>query len=353
LNLYLIKIVKSIGSYGDMMIKKNQHHQLPSDIKRIRMIKSHATSNPHYGKHPNDRSLNELFDAGVFFVDKPAGPTCHQIDAWIKDMLHKSKVGHAGTLDPNVTGVLPIGVGRATRGLHIISQTGKEYIGLMKFHKSISEKKIRDTLKKFEGKIDQLPPVRSAVKRVRRKRMIYYLDFLEMKGTDVLFRVGCEAGTYVRTLCVDIGKKLGCKAHLAELRRTRVGKITVDNLCTLHEMKDGYLFWTEDGNQDPLKQIVHPIESLVSFIPHIVIRDSAVDAICHGANLAIPGVVELDSNIQRNDLVAVMTLKEEVVGVGKAISSTEIIIEKDRGVCVNVEQVYMKKGTYPPIWKKH
>jgi H/ACA ribonucleoprotein complex subunit 4 len=326
---------------------------LPSNIKRERLIKSQVTTDTHYGKNPSDRSIKELFDAGVFFVDKPSGPTCHQIDSWVKQMFGITKVGHAGTLDPNVTGVLPIGIGRAARGLHVLSQTGKEYVALMKLHSPVSEKKITETLYSFVGVIEQIPPVRSAVKRVRRKRRIYYIEFLEMEGTHVLFRVGCEAGTYIRTLCVDIGKKLKIKAHLESLRRTRVGNITVDDLCTLHDMKDGFIFWKEEDDKDIFKTILHPIESLFLFIPHVVIRDSAVDAICHGADLAIPGVVELDSGINRNDTVAVMTLKDEVVGFGRSTCSTEEMIEKDVGVCVSIEQVYMKKGTYPSIWKKH
>ena len=140
----------------------NQNMQLPADIMRKRLIKTHVSTNAHYGKPPSERSLDELMDAGIFFLDKPAGPTCHQIDAWIRDMLCLSKVGHAGTLDPNVTGVLPIGIGRATRCLHILSQTGKEYIAVMKLHKSFPEKQIRNVLNQFVGTIDQLPPVRSA-----------------------------------------------------------------------------------------------------------------------------------------------------------------------------------------------
>jgi len=339
---------------GDnMSIKDQDIGKLPSNMKRDRLIKSQVTTDPHYGKYPSDRSIQELFDAGVFFIDKPAGPTCHQIDSWVKQMLDVSKVGHAGTLDPNVTGVLPIGVGRAARGLHVLSQTGKEYVALMKLHRPVSEKKVRSVLDSFVGVIEQLPPVRSAVKRVKRKRRIYYLEFLEMEESYVLFRVGCQAGTYIRTLCVDVGRKLKIKAHLESLRRTRVGNIMVDDLCTLHDMKDGYIFWKDDGDDEVFKTILHPIESLFSFIPHVVVRDSAVDAICHGADLAIPGVVELDSGIRRNDAVAVMTLKGEVVGFGRSTCSTEEMIEKDVGMCVSIDQVYMKKGTYPSIWKKH
>lgn len=332
---------------------KNEKSVLPLDVSRKRLIKSHVETNPHFGKSPESRSLEELLDAGVLLVDKPSGPTCHQIDAWVRDMLHIQKVGHAGTLDPKVTGVLPLGIGRATRGLHVLSSTGKEYVAVMKLHKDVSEKKIKQALKDYVGTIEQLPPVRSAVKRVRRKRNIYYIHFLEMNDRDVLFRVGCQAGTYVRTLCVDLGRKLGCKAHMAKLRRTRVGKIYEDRLITLHDVKDAYSFWKEDEDKDEFCKILHPIEILFSSIPKIVVRDSAVDAICHGAELAVPGVVEIDTGIRENDPVAIMTLKNEVVAYGKAACSTEYVINKDHGVCAIVDQVFMKKGTYPSIWKKH
>ena len=332
---------------------KNKENLLPSDVPRKRLIKTHVKTNPHYGKSPKDRTLEELFEAGVLLVDKPSGPTCHQIDAWVRDMLNISKVGHAGTLDPKVTGVLPLGIGKATRGLHVLSSTGKEYIAVMKLHNDVSEEKVKQVLKEFIGTIEQLPPVRSAVKRVRRKRNIYYIKFLEKKDRDVLFKVGCQAGTYVRTLCVDLGKRLGCKAHMAKLRRTRVGNIYEDNLTTLHDVKDAYEFWKEDKDYEEFFTLLYPIEILFNAIPKIIVRDSAVDALCHGADLAIPGVVELDTKIEKNDPVAIMTLKKEVVAFGKAICSTENIINKDHGVCASVDQVFMKKGTYPSIWKKH
>ena len=158
-------------------------------------------------------------------LDKPSGPTSHQVDAWLKEILEVDKVGHGGTLDPNATGVLPIAVGDATRALQVLLSAGKEYIGVMKLHKSTDRNKLLDVCNSFVGNISQIPPVRSAVKRVRRKRRIYYLEVIQIKDREVLFRVGCEAGTYVRTLCVDIGRKLRCGANLAELRRTRVGNL--------------------------------------------------------------------------------------------------------------------------------
>jgi H/ACA ribonucleoprotein complex subunit 4 len=223
--------------------------------------------------------------------------------------------------------------------------------GLCRFF-YLQESKILDVCNSFVGYIPQIPPVRSAVKRVRRKRRIYYLEVIQIKEREVLFRVGCEAGTYVRTLCVDIGRKLRCGAHLAELRRTRVGNLREEDSVILHDVKDAYVFWNEEGDEEEFRSKIFPMERLLDHLPKIVIRDSAVDALCHGASLAIPGVVEIDTDIKKRDMVAVLTLKGEGVALVNALLSTEDIIQKDTGMCANIERVLMNKGTYPSIWKK-
>ena len=326
--------------------------ELPSEKKRKRLIKVSVETDPYHGKHPGKKTVSELLQNSIIILDKPSGPTAHQVDSWVRKIFSIEKVGHAGTLDPKVTGILPLGIGQATKALSILSEAGKEYVGVMKLHKTVPQKKIESVFKEFTGTITQLPPVRSAVKRVKRNRQIYYLHLLEQNDTEVLFRVGCEAGTYVRTLCVDIGKKLGIGAHLAELRRTRVGQFTEQDLVTLHDVKDAFIFYTE-GNPEELKKVLQPVERVFDFLPKIILRDSAIDAICHGATLAVPGVVEVDTDISKNDVIALFSIKQEIIAIGKALMSTEEIIEKDTGVCVNPEKVFMKKKTYPSIWKKH
>ena len=330
----------------------NKKHILPCDKKRKHLIKTKAKTNPNYGKKPSDRSVEELLNNGLINLDKPEGPTSHQVDSWIREILGVKKVGHGGTLDPNATGVLPIGVGNATNALQVLLLAGKEYVGIMKLHKDGDEKQIIEICKGFVGQVSQIPPVRSAVKRVRRERMIYYFDVIEIQSRDVLFRVGCESGTYVRTLCVDIGKKLKSGAHLAELRRTRVGNLNEKDAVNLQDLKDAFIFWKEEKNEDYIRKTILPIESMFDHIPKLVIRDSAVNALCNGANLAIPGIVELDSDIQKGDIVAVFTLKGEVVAIVKSIMSTEEIVQKNKGICAEIERVFMKKGTYPSTWKK-
>ncbi|RLF52924.1 MAG: RNA-guided pseudouridylation complex pseudouridine synthase subunit Cbf5 [Thermoplasmata archaeon] len=325
---------------------------LPSCKKRQRLVRAFGKTNPLYGKKPEDRSVEELLEMGMINLDKPSGPTSHQVVSWVREILSAKNVGHGGTLDPRVTGVLPVAINRGTKLLKVLLTAGKEYVGIMRLHREVSEDILRAVFEKFVGEIYQVPPVKSAVKRARRKRRIYYLDIIEIEGRDVLFRVGCEAGTYIRRLCVDIGKKLGVGAHMQELRRTRVGTLSEEESVTLHDLKDAYELWREDGYEEEIRRCIKPIERMLDHLPKIVVRDSAVDALCRGASLTLPGVLEVDSGIKKGDVVAVMTLKGEAVMIGKANMSTEEMLIRDTGVCVIPERVVMERGTYPPMWKK-
>lgn len=325
---------------------------LPSLKQRKRLIKVTAKTNAHYGKAPGERTVRELLYNGFINLDKPAGPTSHQVVAWVKEILEIEKAGHGGTLDPAVTGVLPVALGDAARALQVLLVAGKEYVALMKIHKHVEEKKIREVCKSFVGEISQMPPLRSAVKRVQRTRKVYYLDVLEVHNTEVLFRVGCEAGTYIRTLCVDIGKKLECGAQLADLRRIRVGTISEETAITLQDLKDAFIFWKEDGDETDLRKMILSMEQLLEVVPKIVVRDSTVDALCHGANLAVPGVVEIDDEIKKGEIAAVLSLKGEGIALVKMEIPSQEVIEKDTGICASLERVLMNKGTYPSIWKK-
>lgn len=334
------------------MLNMNTKHKLPFDKKRKRIVLRKSKTNPNYGKNPEKRSVDELLTSSWINLDKPGGPTSHQVDSWVKKVLKKDKIGHSGTLDPKATGILPIGVGDATKILQFLLPAGKEYIALMKLHKDTSEKDIKRVCKKFVGEITQLPPVRSAVKRRKRKRHIYYIEVLQIKKRDVLLKVGCESGTYIRTLVVDIGRKLNTKAHLEKLRRTRVGGISEKDSIYLQDLLDAFVFYEKDGDESFLKDILKPVENLLDFLPKIIISDSAVDALCHGANLMIPGVIEVDSGLKKNDIALVKTLKGEAVSVVKMLFATEDIVRKKKGECAKLQKVIMKKDTYPSVWKK-
>lgn len=301
-----------------------------------------------YGKTPEERTVEELIEKGLIVLDKPMGPTSHEIVAWMKKILNIKKAGHSGTLDPHVTGVLPVATQKATRVLKLMLESDKEYICAMRLHKPISEKRLREICKEFTGKIYQKPPVKSAVKRKLRIREVKNIEILEIEEKDVLMRINCEAGTYIRKLCYDIGEALGIGANMADLRRTRVGHLGEENLVTLHELLDAYIFWKDEGMESEIRRCVHPIEEGIN-IPKVWIKDTAVDAICHGARLMTVGVEKCEE-IQANQRVAVMTLKNELVALGKAAMSCREMLEKE-GVAVVTETVIMERDTYPKIWK--
>ena len=250
-----------------------------------------------------------------------------------------------------MTGVLPITLGDATKVVQALLLSGKEYVCVMKLHGDVPEDRVRKVLKEFEDIIYQRPPLRASVKRQLRTRRIYYLDFLEMDGRNVLFKVGCEGGTYIRKLCFDVGEVLGSGAHMQELRRTRAGPFVENDVVTLHDVAYQFQRWQEQKDESVLKSFIQPMEHALALTPKVYIRDSAVDAVCHGASLTAPGVLSLDSGIDEGPVVAVMSLKGEVVALAKAAAGSDDILGMDHGIVARVERVLMPRGTYPKCWK--
>ena len=321
-------------------------------MKTNLITKSKSITNPEYGCKPEDREISDYISKGVINLDKPSGPTSHEVDSWVKRILKLDKTGHGGTLDPKVTGVLPVGLADATRAIQLLLTAPKEYVCLLTFHSDVPESEIRRVFEEFTGKIFQLPPVKSAVKRELRTRNVYYSTIYEIKGRDVLFRIGCEAGTYVRTYCHNIGEALGVGAHMAELRRTQVGSFRErENLVTLQDVTDAYHFWIEDGDESYLREAIMPMERAADYLPKVIIKDSAVDAICHGADLASGGIAYISDDIKRGDIVAIETLKGELVGAGNSLFFADEILEAEGGFVVNTSKVFMKPDIYPRLWK--
>jgi H/ACA ribonucleoprotein complex subunit 4 len=252
-----------------------------------------------------------------------------------------------------VTGVLPITLEESRKIVQALLYSGKEYICVMKLHGDVDQDKVKAVLKEFEDTIYQRPPLRASVKRQLRTRKIYYLNFLEMEGRNVLFKVGCEGGTYIRKLCYDIGEVLGCGAHMQELRRTRAGPFVENNsgFVTLHDVAYWFAEWQEQKDNEILKKIIQPMENSLILVPKIYIRDSAVDAICHGANLTAPGVLSLETEIEKDSMVAIFTLKGEAVALAKALVSTKEILNMEHGMVAQTKRVLMPRGTYPKCWK--
>ncbi len=307
-----------------------------------------AKTSEKYGCLPENRPADELISYGVVNLDKPRGPTSHQAVDYLKKILGISKAGHSGTLDPNVTGVLPVATGRATRIVQAILPAGKEYVALMHVHKSADEQKIRDVCQGFVGKIKQLPPVKSSIKRQERFRNVYCLEILEFGGNDVLFRVGTQAGTYIRKLIHDIGVALGTGAHMQELRRTRAGPFEESTALTLQEVADAMHYYNE-GNEAPLRKAIMPMETAVSHLPKAWVLDTTVDTLCHGASLKVPGIARIEKRVKKGDAIAVMTLKNELVCLAAASMDATDVTEKRRGMAAVTAKVFMKCRTYPKV----
>ncbi len=322
------------------------------EIGREVLVKKDAETSPDFGKRPEERKVEELVDYGLINLNKPSGPTSHQVVDYVKKILEIDKAGHSGTLDPKVTGVLLIATGRATRIVQFLLTAGKEYVCLMRLHKPVDEDKVREEANKYVGEIEQMPPVRSAVKRQKRMRKIYYFELLEVEAQDILFRIGCQAGTYVRKFVHDFGLRLGTKAHMAELVRTRVATCSYEDWHSLHDLKDAYTLWKE-GDDKQLKDIMSPMERAISHIPKVWITDTTVDTLCHGASLSVPGIAKLHSGIMNDDFVAVMTLKDELVCMGQAVMNSEQMMENEKGLAVKNWKVFMRPDTYPKFVKKN
>ena len=304
-----------------------------------------SDTNPKEGCNPSTRSVEEIIDYGIVNINKQQGPTSHQITDYVKKILNLKKAGHSGTLDPNVTGSLVIALGRSTRIIQNLLKSGKEYVCLMRIHKKVKKEELKKVILSFTGNITQLPPLKSSIKRRKRKREIYYLTIPEIKEQHVLFKVGCEAGTYIRKLCHDIGQKLTTGAHMVQLVRTRVGPFSDKTWTSLHELKDSFENYKENKNS-AIKKIILPVEEAVKHLPKIWVLDSTINSLCHGANLALPGVSKLESHIEYNDVVAVLSLKDELICTGNAKMNSKEIKKSKKGIVLENEKVFMKRDTY-------
>jgi len=310
-------------------------------------------ADPEHGWDPRARPLEVMLDYGLIALDKPRGPTSHEVVAWVRKMLGVDRAGHSGTLDPPVSGLLPIGLGQGTKALSLLLLFPKEYKGVMRVHSSVPTKQLKAVVAEFTGEIFQRPPQRSSVSRQVRSRTIYELDIEETKGNLHLFRCLCESGTYIRKLAYDIGEVLGVGATMVELRRTLVGPLKEsDGFVTMHQLSDA-VFRLRSGDESALRELIKPIEDSLGATKKIVIRDSAVDAICHGARLGVPGVLSVSAGISKGDILVLVSAKGELVAIGNAMLSTEEMTSLKKGLACSTDRVIMKQGTYPKMWKSH
>ena len=305
-----------------------------------------------YGTYYDQRTLEQLLNYGIIILDKPPGPTSHETVAWTKRILKLPKIGHSGTLDPQVSGVLPLGLGEATKALGVLLYGPKEYHALGRVHSLPSKEKLQETMGMFKGEIFQKPPQRSAVVRQTRTRTIYEFELLEQKERLLLTRILCEAGTYIRKLYYDLGEILGPGATMIELRRTRVDQFReTDGLVTLHELANAFALWEEKKDDAKLMKMIKPVEYALSELKAVVIRDSAVDAMCHGAQLAIPGILQISPNLKKGDVVGIYTQKGEAVALAESKMDAGEIQDATKGYAFETRRIIMAPNTYPKKWR--
>lgn len=314
------------------------------------LFKSKDKTNSRYGKRPEDRNLEELLQKGIVNIDKPRGPTSHEVTSWVKKILGISKAGHSGTLDPNVSGVLPVTLGKATKLVKLLMTSNKEYVCTMHLQKDVDKKDLMRILKEYEGNLYQKPPVKSAVKRRVRTRKVHYIDPIEIQSRDILMRVGCDAGTYIRKLCYDMGLSLGCGATMEELRRTKTGIFTEDSTILLQDLLDASIVSKEEKNEEILKKLIVPYETVLDPLKKIWVKDTAVEALCQGAMLTVPGVSKLNRDIKKGDTVAIMTLKNEAISISDVEMTSEEIMLKEQDIVAKPTTVLMEPGIYPRTW---
>ncbi|MEM3267236.1 MAG: RNA-guided pseudouridylation complex pseudouridine synthase subunit Cbf5 [Conexivisphaerales archaeon] len=304
-----------------------------------------------YGYFPDKRPINLLMKYGFIPLDKPAGQQSHQVVFWVKKILGVESAGHSGTLDPLATGLLPIAINDATKALTTLLLGPKEYLTVMRLHSPVAQEELEYVVSEFTGEIYQKPPQRSSVRKVTRIRKIYQIEIMERKGNLVLLRVLCQAGTYVRKLIYDIGEVLGVGATMIELRRTRVCNIEErQGLVRLHDLALAAKVFKEEGREEGLRENIWPIEAALSHLKAIVAKDSAVDSVCHGAALAVPGVARASKDIAKGDTVAIYTQKAEIVAIGECLMDIDELKEADKGLVVKPSRVIMPAGTYPKQW---
>jgi H/ACA ribonucleoprotein complex subunit 4 len=230
-----------------------------------------------------EKPIKELLDFSIINIDKPAGPTSFGVDEFINKSLEINKSSHAGTLDPAVTGVLPVLLGRACKLLGYFMGHNKTYVGIMRLHEDIDDKKIENEMKKFVGKIKQTPPVKSRVKREERERQVYKWEILERDGKDVLFEVECEAGTYIRKLCSDLGEKIG-GAHMLELRRIKASIFEEKESWNLYDFDKAVTAWKK-GDGRELRKILIPAEIISKVLPVVQVQEESLKRLWNGSPL--------------------------------------------------------------------
>ncbi|KAI5191774.1 H/ACA ribonucleoprotein complex subunit 4 [Nematocida minor] len=304
------------------------------------------------GYSPHERPLDVYLEYGIINLDKPCNPSSHEVVSWIKSILRCERTGHSGTLDPMVSGCLPVCLNKATRVAKCQQDAGKEYIAVVKFEKDVTKQQFIDAMNLYVGPLLQRPPEQCAVKRnlrIRKVHEVEYLDFDEKKQLG-MFRVACEAGTYIRSLCTHLGLHLGVKSEMVDLRRSRSGVVTESNLVTMHDVLDAKYLYDQKRDESYLRAIVQPLESLLVAYPRIIIKDSCINSICYGGQLTAKGILRY-GDFNHKDTVLLVSPKGEAVALGVALVTSPQLSMMEHGIVCRTKKVIMSKDTYQRQWK--
>lgn len=246
---------------------------------------------------------------GFINIDKPIGPTSFSVTKFIQKELGIKKASHLGTLDPKVTGVLPIALERACKLSGFLIHHDKTYVGILHTHKEQNIDYLQKLIdENFVGKITQIPPHKSAVKRAPRLREVYQWELLESSSNnkDFLFITKVEGGTYIRKLCSDLGEKIG-GAHMDELRRIKAGIFDENKIYSLYEFQDALKEY-KNGNEERLLSMLQSVEEIVEKNFRIIyVKESSVKNLKTGKKIKAEDIINLEefNKIEENSLFGV------------------------------------------------
>jgi H/ACA ribonucleoprotein complex subunit 4 len=296
--------------------------------------------------------VQDRLHRGTFLlIDKPRGPSSHQVTAWARDLLGLTTAGHAGTLDPNVSGLLWVGVGPALKLIPLVLEFPKRYVAAVAFHASVPRRELDRVVREFTGPIYQTPPVRSAVKRERRVRTIHRLTVVEVNGSEALLDVVADSGTYIRTLAVDLGEALGTGGNLEELRRVSTGPFDEAGAVPLTTLADAAAL-AREGDAAPLLELLHPLEEVWREFPTVVVKDGAASAVAHGAGLARGGILALPRPFPKGARVALVTRTNTLIATGVAQHDSREIGSVRHGWVIDETKVFVDPAQYPAQWHR-
>ena len=309
-----------------------------------------AVTDDAIGTYPDQKTIEQRLESGFFLLDKGAGPTSHQVAAWVRDMLELPRLGHGGTLDPFATGVLPLMSGKAMRLTKQILEHDKTYIAVFQFKNDVEQDALDAVMQQLTGRIYNVPPEISAVRVQVRTRKIHDFSLLDQSSKRIVARIRCEAGTYIRTMARDMGLFLDQPVELKELRREDSGRFTLKDCVQLHEIADAVWLWKECNEGEALLRMLHPTEKLLAGLARIVVKDSAVAALAHGAPLLRPGIVSIPSDLTSGQNVLVTSMKGEAVCFVKVNCDSESITNMEKGEIARPSAVLMNDDVYPRRW---